>query len=95
MGGGDVKLFAALGAINGMQLGMEMLMLSLFAGVAQTILVLIHKRRLGTCLRNCFRLTVNVLLPRARRFEIESLTLTELRLGPAILVGSALSLVLP
>jgi len=87
-------LFAALGAINGVALGTEMIMLSLFAGVVQTLFVLARQGRLVSCMRNCVWLTTNAFLPKRHRRTIETITLTELRLGPAILVGSAFALVL-
>lgn len=94
MGGGDVKLFAALGAVNGLDLGMEMLMLSLFAAVVQTLILLARKRRLMGCLKNCWLLIANMFMPRRHRREISVTSLTELRMGPAIAVGAILSLVL-
>lgn len=88
MGGGDVKLFAALGAINGLELGATMLLLSLLVGCVQALVMLLARGELVRVLGNSFRLAVNPLLPQRHRREVPVQALTQLRLGPAILAGT-------
>ncbi len=94
MGGGDVKLFAALGALNGLSLGTEILMASLIAGCLQALLVLAIRKQLVATLRTSAAVARNVFVPAAQRREVPLSSLTTLRLGPAIFVGTAITLVL-
>ena len=89
IGGGDVKLFAALGALNGVALGGEMLVLAFALGCAQALLYLVWRRQLGRVLRNSGRILVNAVLPVSKRKPIPTESLTELRLGPAIFAAVA------
>jgi prepilin peptidase CpaA len=84
IGGGDVKLFAALGALTGPIVGIEIelsafLLLGVFALVRLTF-----KGRLLGVLGNALRLLGNPLLPKKWRRTVEPEALTEMRLGPAI-----------
>jgi prepilin peptidase CpaA len=84
IGGGDVKLFAALGALCGPTLALEIefasfVLLSLMAGVRMA-----YRGKLLRVLVNAGLLLVNPLLPRARRFAVREECLTEMRMGPAI-----------
>ncbi len=92
MGGGDVKLFAALGALHGVSLGMEMLVMSLLVSAAWAIVWLARERRLGQAFANMGRVTLNLVMPRSRRKPVARTEMTEMRLGPSILVGSLLAL---
>jgi len=87
IGGGDVKLFAALGALLGPTLGLEAqlgayLLLALFA-----LIQLSYRGRLGSLLVNSLALLCNPLLPARMRRTIQTETLTAMRLGPAIAVS--------
>lgn len=85
IGGGDVKLFAALGALHGPLVGLEIelsacILLSVFA-----LLRLAFAGRLLAVLGNALRLVANPLLPARFRKPPSPEALTELRMGPAIL----------
>ena len=84
IGGGDVKLFAALGALLGPTLGLET---EFGAFVLLAVFALIQLAFRGTLLRvlgNAARLVVNPLVPRKWRRTIEPESMTEMRMGPAI-----------
>lgn len=84
MGGGDVKLFAAIGALAGAYVGIEIQFYSFVAISAYALLLLTLRGRLVSALQNCGWVFLNIFLPRRRRRTIESATLTPLRLGAAI-----------
>jgi len=84
IGGGDVKLFAALGALLGPTLAIEMqfgafVLLSVFA-----LMHLAFQGALLRVLRNSSMLLLNPLLPRKWRQTIQPDAMTEIRMGPAI-----------
>lgn len=94
MGGGDVKLFAALGALGGASLGIEIELLSLLSIAAYACLLLAFRGRLLAALGNSLRMFINLFLPTARRLYVAPEALTPLRLGGAILLASSCSLLL-
>jgi len=84
IGGGDVKLFASLGAMLGPTLAIEaelgaFVLLTLFALIRLTL-----RGALWCVLVNSACLLTNLLLPPKYRRPIEHQALTEMRLGPAI-----------
>jgi prepilin peptidase CpaA len=94
IGGGDVKLFAALGALLRTLIGVEA---EFYAFIAAAVLSLGHLAYQGKLLRvlgNTFMLAVNPFLPRDRRREITPEMMTWARFGPAIFVGTAAAAVL-
>lgn len=93
IGGGDVKLFAALGAMNGFTRGTEMLMATLLVGALQAAALLFARGQLGQVLRGTGELVMNAFRPVARRKKIPPEALTQMRLGPAILIGTVLATV--
>ncbi len=95
MGGGDVKLLAALGALLGLELGLEIETLAFLSGSAQGTFIWIRQGRMkaGLCA------VASLALPRVgarmrRRSEIESASRTSIRFGPAILVGTIAAIAL-
>jgi prepilin peptidase CpaA len=87
IGGGDVKLFAGLGALMGPFLGLE---IELSAFVLLGVFALVRLAFAGDLLRvlgNVARLLANPFLPLRWRSPIGALALTEMRLGPAIALG--------
>jgi prepilin peptidase CpaA len=87
IGGGDVKLFAGLGAVVGPFVGLEIqlsafLLLGVFA-----LIQLAFRGDLFRVLRNSLYLAVNPLLPAKWKRPLESASLTEMRMGPAIAVA--------
>jgi prepilin peptidase CpaA len=93
MGGGDVKLFAALGAIAGPGLGLEIQLLSLTAAFIYGLCVMAYRGQLLHTLRNVGRVFVGIFWPpaRARRDAAEAPELTSMRIGAAIFAGAALA----
>ncbi len=87
IGGGDVKLFAGLGAVAGPFVGLEIqlsafLLLGVFA-----VIQLAFRGQLFRVLRNSLFLALNPLLPAKWKRPLESASLTEMRMGPAIAVA--------
>jgi prepilin peptidase CpaA len=92
IGGGDVKLFAALGAIGGPMLGLEIELSSfLLLGVFAMARLAFRGQLLGVFI-NALRLLVNPLLPTRLRRSVPQEALTEMRLGPAIAVAAGVVL---
>lgn len=90
IGGGDIKLFAACGALLGPSLGLELelssfLLLGIFA-----LVQLSYRGLLFKTLYNSIRLGLNPLLPKRMRCEPSDETLTEMRMGPAIALAALL-----
>jgi len=94
IGGGDVKLFASLGALLGPTLAIEA---ELGAFVLLTIFALIRLTLRGALWRvlvNSACLLANPLLPTKYRRPIEHQSLTEMRLGPAVASSVVSTLIL-
>jgi prepilin peptidase CpaA len=93
MGGGDLKLFAALGALCQPMLGIE---IQMYAFVIAAILApaqLAYQGRLGSVLANSAALLVNPLRKQEKRREVPMELMSWFRLGPAIFAGSAGALI--
>lgn len=94
MGGGDLKLFAALGALCHPMLGIEAELYS-FALTALVVPArLAYEGRLLKVLAGSFTLLVNPLLPAARRRTVPNEASSWVRLGPAVFGGVALTVAL-
>jgi prepilin peptidase CpaA len=92
IGGGDVKLFLALGAICMPMLGLEA---ELYGFVAAAIIAparLAFEGKLFATLGNAGRLAVNPLLPKSKRVEVDRAKMTWFKMGPAIFAGTALAI---
>jgi prepilin peptidase CpaA len=92
MGGGDVKLFAAMGAFLGPSLGMEAEFFALVVATLFAIPMLVRSGALLRTLRNSFFLVANIFLPKKYRRRLTREELSPMRLGPAILPGLLLAL---
>jgi len=92
MGGGDVKLFAALGAINGFFQGMEMFALIMLTAALQACFVLHNRKQLGTALANTFQMGANLFRPKSQQRILTRDGMTEMRMGPALLLGTLLAI---
>jgi len=91
MGGGDLKLFAALGALCHPMLGIEA---ELYAFALTALVVparLAYQGRLLGVLAGSFALLINPLLPAARRRAVPNEPSNWVRLGPAVFGGVALT----
>jgi prepilin peptidase CpaA len=84
IGGGDVKLFAALGALLGPTRGLEIQLTAFGLLALFAFIVLAYRGQLLRLLRNTLQLATNPFLPRDRRRPIEAAGLTEIRMGPSI-----------
>jgi prepilin peptidase CpaA len=94
IGGGDVKLFAALGALLGMRIGIDAELGAVLAMVLIALGTLAYQGKLFRVLGNTFALAFNPLLPKAKRREIPPEQLTWARFGPAIFLGTAAAVVM-
>jgi prepilin peptidase CpaA len=94
IGGGDVKLFAALGALLRTLVGVEAQFYAFIAAAVLSLGYLAYQGKLFKVLGNTFALAVNPFLPRDRRRDITPEMLTWARFGPAIFVGTAAAAVL-
>lgn len=88
MGGGDVKLLAALGALIGISAGVEAQLVAFMAASVFSVGRLVWHGRLTRMLRNTALIVVNPLRRRDRRVEVEPELLTEIRLGVPAFVGT-------
>ncbi len=90
IGGGDVKLFAALGAINGVTVGLAIFFAVMAVAAVQAVVVLCGRKQLRQTLKNISLVVVNSMRPRNGRPSISHEDLTHMRLGPALFVGGVL-----
>ena len=91
MGGGDVKLFNALGALGGPSLGLEIELLSLSFAFFWGLMVLAYRGRLLRALGTSGQLVVNTFLPASRRRDVAPEAMTPLRIGAAIFAGTLIA----
>lgn len=91
MGGGDVKLFAALGAILQVMQGVEA---QTYAMVLAALLApgyLAYKGTLFATLKNTGVLMLNAVRPDDKQVPVHADTMTWFRLGPAVFLGTLLT----
>lgn len=91
IGGGDVKVLAALGALLQVRVGVEAQMSSFFAGALLAPAMLAYRGRLFGTLKNALAIGANLFLPKTRQRTIEESALSWFKLGPAIFLGTALT----
>lgn len=94
LGGGDVKVFAALGALGQVSLGVEM---QLYAFVLAAIIAparIAYEGNLGRTLKNSGTLLANAFLPPERKKPIDADSVTWFRLGPCIFLGTLLTAII-
>jgi prepilin peptidase CpaA len=94
LGGGDVKLFAAIGAVAGLMIGLEGQLFGLIIAALYALVLTTLRGGLFRLLRNSFFLMVNRLIPATWRRTVEPEQMTTLRLGGFILAGICLSITL-
>lgn len=87
LGGGDVKLFAALGALFGPTLGLEVELLSFVSAAFLAPLYLAWRGILLETVRRSLALVVSLIL-RRRCPPVSEAALSWFRLGPAVLAGT-------
>ena len=91
MGGGDLKLFAAIGALLQPLLGIEAEAYALFSAAIIALANLAYRGSLFRVLGSSFALILNPFRARENRREVPREALTWFRLGPAIFVGTLLT----
>jgi prepilin peptidase CpaA len=94
MGGGDLKLYAAIGALCQPMLGIEVQMYSLVIAAIVAPARLAYEGKLFRVLASSFALLLNPLRRADKRREVPAETLTWFRLGPAIFGGTLVALVI-
>ncbi len=87
MGGGDVKLLAAVGALMGPSVGVEIELYSFIAAALWGPACLAYRGELGRMLMNSVRIVRNWVVPKPKRIALHTLSMTELRFAPAVFVG--------
>ena len=94
MGGGDVKLFAALGAITGFDLliGLEIQLVAFVTAMIFVTCALAWRKCLRTTLRRILVSIVSVASVGRSELRTEGASPTPVRLGSAILVATGLEL---
>jgi prepilin peptidase CpaA len=90
IGGGDVKLFAALGALLGVQHGLELQILSYALCAIYALCLLAYRGTLLATLGRCVALLWAPFLPAARRAALPVEAMTPIKLGGAIFAACAL-----
>jgi prepilin peptidase CpaA len=93
-GGGDVKLFAAIGALCHPAMGLEIETYSFVAAALIAPAVLAYKGKLLATLGRSLALATNPLRPQERRREIPHELMTWFRMGPAVFLGAAMTTLL-
>jgi prepilin peptidase CpaA len=93
MGGGDLKLFAALGALCQPMIGIELEMYAFVVAALVAPARLAYEGRLFGVLKNTASLLLNPLRSREARREVPPEMMTWFRLGPAVFVGAVAALV--
>ncbi len=94
MGGGDVKLLAALGALGGPEVGLEIELIGMTLAALYALAVLAWRGGLARTLLSSLWIVANVFLPPSRRREIKPTELVALRLGVPLFLGTVASVVL-
>jgi prepilin peptidase CpaA len=93
VGGGDVKLLAAMGAVSGPSLGVEAAFFAFFCAMAFVIVRLSWRGTLFRTIGNSFALAASPLVSKARRAVGREETLSTMRFGPFAFAGAAITIV--
>jgi prepilin peptidase CpaA len=94
IGGGDLKLLAALGALLQTTLGIEAEMYGFFAAALFAPARLAYEGKLVVTVKNAFTILVNLFLPKSKQRHVEETALSWFRLGPPLLLGVVLTVYL-
>lgn len=95
MGGGDVKLFAAIAALLGLELGLQAEFMCFVIACFYALGRLAWDGRLFGTMRNTLFVIANPVLPRRLRRTLPPEVLNKLRLGGAIFGGTMIALFTP
>ncbi len=88
LGGGDVKIVAAMGGLVHMKYGLEIVLAGLIASSIYAFLRLAWQGKLLRTLANSFFLALNPILPKAWRREIKREQMSYVRMGGGFAVGA-------
>jgi len=88
LGGGDVKLFVAIGALLLPLAGLEAELWSFCAAATLAPLRLAWDGKLFRTVSNAAYIVANPFLPKDRQRELDRETVSWFRMGPAVLVGT-------
>ncbi len=91
IGGGDLKLLAALGALLQPTIGLEAEMYGFFAATLVAPARLAYEGKLFATLKNAFTILGNLFLPKAKQRSVDEVALSWFRLGPALFFGVMLA----
>ncbi|MBX3189243.1 MAG: prepilin peptidase [Labilithrix sp.] len=91
IGGGDLKLLAAIGALLQTMLGVEAEMYGFFAAALIAPAILAYQGKLISTLKNALTILANLFLPKAKQRRVEETALSWFRLGPALFFGVLLT----
>lgn len=93
LGGGDVKMFIALGAVGQPSAGFEILLYTFVLAAVIAPARMAYEGKLGQVLKNSGTLLANAFLPKDRRRTIDAESMTWFRLGPCIFLGTVVTAV--
>jgi prepilin peptidase CpaA len=91
IGGGDLKLLAALGAICQPSSGLELEMYGFLSAIVVAPARLAYEGKLFRTLKNTFNLLLNPVLPKEKQRAVEPEAMTWFKLGPCIFIGVAVT----
>jgi prepilin peptidase CpaA len=94
IGGGDLKLLIALGALLGPMLGIEAELYGFVAAALYAPARLAYEGKLMRTLGNTAALAFNPVLPKSKRRDIAPEMMTWLRFGPPMFVGMCVTVLL-
>lgn len=94
IGGGDVKLFAAIGALLRPMWGVEAEVYGFVAAALIAPARLAYEGKLLKTLKNATLLLLNPFLPKKKKIPVEPTMLSWFRMGPAIFIGCVITLLL-
>ncbi|MCL2724674.1 MAG: A24 family peptidase [Polyangiaceae bacterium] len=91
IGGGDVKLLVAMGALLQTMYGVEAQMYGFFAAAIVAPARLAYEGKLLSTLKNALTIFVNMFRPASKQEAVAESTLSWFRLGPPLAFGVALT----
>ncbi len=94
IGGGDVKMLAAVGALCQPSLGLEVELYTFVAAIVIAPARLAYDGKLLATLKNTGFLMLNPILPKEKRRTVEPEVMSWFRLGPCMLIGAAVTVYL-
>jgi prepilin peptidase CpaA len=94
IGGGDVKLLAALGALLRPMVGIEAELYSFIVAALYAPARLAYEGKLLKTLGNTVLLTKNVFVPKQKRQEVPREMMAELRFAPSVFVATIVAVIL-